>query len=113
MGVTNPTTGTGHKTKKGLTVMFTASKPSLIPALARKLRAARRVTARLKAPPHKGDLGMGLLRPRFDNKGRMVLVEGYSLATRKLDLYGRELYRDIKSLTAAIAAERLKAPIDA
>jgi hypothetical protein len=93
--------------------MFNKSIPSSAPTLRRKLRAARAVTKQLQMPQHLWSLGLGKNFTLVDNKGDLLLIGGMHRTTRALDLRGRELYNDIKSLTAAIAAERLLSPIDA
>jgi hypothetical protein len=93
--------------------MFNKSIPSSVPTLRRKLKAARNVTKQLQMPQHLWSLGLGRNFPLVDQKGDILCIVGMHRTTRALDLRGRELYNDIKSLTAAIAAERLLSPIDA
>jgi hypothetical protein len=93
--------------------MFTASVSSNVPALVRTLRKVRALDRRLAVPHVRKDLGMGLNYRAFDIKGRVVYIGGMSAATRVLDQKGRMLYQDIKSIRAAIAAQREAAPVDA
>ena len=93
--------------------MFNKSAPSSVPTLRRKLKAARAVTKQLQTPQHLWSLGLGKNFPLVDQKGDLILIGGMHRTTRSLDLRGRELYNDIKTLSAAIAAERLLSPIDA
>ena len=93
--------------------MFNKSTPSSIPTLRRKLKAARAVTKQLQMPQHLWSLGLGKNFNLVDQKGDILCIVGMHRSTRALDLRGRELYNDIKSLSAAIAAERLLSPIDA